>query len=74
MLFACCMLQPLGNVALPVVSCNYLAVDDGMDHVAGNNITSVAAHISGHLHIRSIMVCINLVAGYAAVSSTSDEQ
>jgi hypothetical protein len=50
-----------------------LAVDDGMDHVAGNNITSVAAHISVHLHIRSIMVCINLVAGYAAVSSTSEQ-
>ena len=61
------MLQPLWhNVALPVVSCNYLVVE------VIDDVTSVAAHISGHPYIRSIMVCINLVAGYAAVAATSD--
>ena len=62
------MLQPLWyNVALPVVSCNYLVVevvDDGM---------SVAAHISGHLYIGSIMGCLNLEFGYAAVAATSEQ-
>jgi len=45
-----------------------------MDHVAANNIASVAAHISGNLYIRSIMGCLNLEFGYAAITATSEHQ